>query len=96
MKRNIDIELLKWKKTSQRKVLLIRGTRQIGKTYAIRKLGETFKHFIEINFEEEPQLGNLFSGSLNPTVICKNIADYYEIPIIPGKTLLFFDCFIFS
>ena len=53
MKRNIDIELLKWKKTSQRKVLLIRGTRQIGKTYAIRKLGETFKHFIEINFEEE-------------------------------------------
>ena len=49
--RNIDAELLKWKDSPRRKPLLVRGARQVGKSWAIRHLGETFKHYLEINLD---------------------------------------------
>lgn len=52
MERLIDKELKQWKEKKDRKVLLLRGARQVGKTYSIRKLSKTFKKFLEINFEE--------------------------------------------
>jgi len=61
MKRIIDDYLLKWKKSSDRKVLLMRGARQVGKTYSIRELGKTFKYFIEINFELDKDVKYLAS-----------------------------------
>ena len=51
MKRIIDSFLLEWKNRSNRKPLLLRGARQVGKTYSMRKLGGTFLRFIEINLE---------------------------------------------
>lgn len=56
LKRNIDTELLKWKESPRRKPLIERGARQVGKSWAIRHLGETFRHYIEINLEEEKDL----------------------------------------
>jgi predicted AAA+ superfamily ATPase len=50
-KRLIDFHLTKWMTDSWRKPLLLRGARQVGKTYAVRKLGAQFEHFVEINFE---------------------------------------------
>jgi uncharacterized protein len=91
MKRLIDKELNKWKKAPSRKILLIRGTRQIGKTYSIRQLGSTFKNYIEINFEENKDIKEFFLGSLNPEMICKKISAVFSMPIVPGETLLFFD-----
>ncbi len=60
MKRMIDHHLENWKVDLLRKPLLIRGARQIGKTYAVRQLGKAFDHFIEINFERMPEIHSIF------------------------------------
>ena len=51
-KRHIDKELLRWKDSVNRKPLLLRGARQVGKSTAVRQLGKTFKYFVEINLEK--------------------------------------------
>lgn len=91
MKRNIERQLLDWKHEPARNVLLVRGARQVGKTYSIRELGKTFRHFVEVNFEEEPELRVFFRDSLNPVRLCEKLAAYFATPIIAGETLLFFD-----
>ncbi|VAX35707.1 Predicted ATPase (AAA+ superfamily) [hydrothermal vent metagenome] len=91
MNRNIDDNLLEWKISKQRKVLLLRGARQVGKTYSCRVLGESFKYFLEINFEEEKDVKKLFERTLNPAYLSEKLSAYFSIPIIPGQTLLFFD-----
>lgn len=91
MKRLIDEELNNWKNRKDRKVLLLRGARQVGKTYSIRILGKTFKNFLEVNFEENPHLGSFFKESLNPFEINEKLAFHFNQSIKPGDTLLFFD-----
>ncbi len=91
MIREIDKNLIEWKKDCNRKPLLIRGARQIGKTYSVRKLSERFDTFLEVNFEENPNIKKLFDDSLTPSLICEKLSAYYNQEIIPGKTLLFFD-----
>ena len=91
MKRSIDTHLQQWRQSASRKVLLVRGARQVGKTYAVRQLGRSFAHFLEVNFEEEPPVHRFFADSLNPAGLCEKLAAYYDIPIHPGETLLFFD-----
>jgi len=91
MKRAIDEHLLGWKDEPKRKPLVIRGARQVGKTYSVRQLGTTFPHFLEVNFEKDRRIASLFAGSLEPKNICEKLAAYYQIPITAGSTLLFFD-----
>ncbi|MEG1498937.1 MAG: ATP-binding protein [Bacteroidales bacterium] len=90
-KRSVDIELQKWAKETRRKPLLLRGARQIGKSSTIRNLGKSFKHYIEVNFDDREELSQLFEKSLTPQEICEQLALFYRTPIIPGETLLFFD-----
>lgn len=89
--RNIDTELAQWTREIEGKPLLIRGARQVGKSTAIRELSKKFDHFLEINFEEQRQVHQLFEGDLDPKTLCDNLTILYNTPIIPGKTLLFFD-----
>lgn len=91
LKRTIDRELILWSKNTSRKPLLIRGARQVGKSTAIRALSINFEHYLEINFEEQKQVHRLFEGNLSPETLCENLSVLYNIPIIPGKTLIFFD-----
>ena len=93
LKRNIDEILLAWsqEKPPDRKPLLLRGARQVGKSSAIRQLGKRFRHFVEINFDEEKRFNALFDASLSPQEICEQISLFHKTPIIPGETLLFFD-----
>ena len=91
MERLIDKHLSDWKKAPQRHVLMLRGARQVGKTFAARKLGQSFRHFVEVNFEEEPEISTFFGPSLNPNRICEKLSAFYNTPIIPGQTLLFLD-----
>ena len=91
MKRLIEKALLQWKNDPQRRLLLLRGARQIGKTYTIRELGKTFRHYVEINFDETPAISNLFKSSLNVQQIIERLALISGVPILPGETLLFFD-----
>ncbi len=91
MQRLIDTYLNEWKNNKNRKVLLVRGARQVGKTYSIRQLGKNFNNFIEVNFEEQLQIHNFFESSLDPLEIIKKISIFYGQEIKTGNTLLFFD-----
>ncbi|MBN2638295.1 MAG: ATP-binding protein [Bacteroidales bacterium] len=91
LERNIDKELLRWKSENERKPLLVRGARQVGKSSSIRKLGESFDSFLEVNFEEFRRVHSLFEGDLTPQVLCENLSIMFGKEIVPGKTLLFFD-----
>lgn len=91
MKRLIDYYLLKWKTSPLRQPLLLRGARQVGKTYAVRELGKTFDSFVELNFELQPTLQEIFQDNLNPETILNKLFVITHQKIVPGKTLLFFD-----
>lgn len=93
MFRFIDLHLIEWSQSSDRKSLILRGARQVGKTFAVRKLGERFEHYVEVNFEESPHLKKIFdeNKSLDPKRIIRELSFALEKEIIPGKTLLFFD-----
>ncbi len=91
MWRIVERHLRGWKDEPRRKPLMLRGARQVGKTYCVRKLGSLFTHFVEVNFEKDRQLSALFSGSLAPKPLCEKLSVYFRTPILPGKTLLFFD-----
>jgi len=90
--RHIDNELLSWAKDPDRKVLMLRGARQVGKSSSVRHLSKNFQYYLEINFDEDEETRSFFEkGSLSPQPICELLSIKYGIPIIPGKTLLFFD-----
>ncbi len=82
---------MEWKENPRRKPLLVRGARQVGKSSSIRHLGNTFKYFLEVNFERNPEVGEIFKGNRDVKNITNKLHDFYGIPIIPGETLLFFD-----
>ncbi len=89
--RKIDRDLLEWSEESQRKPLLLRGARQVGKSTSVRELAKNFEYFLEINFEEQKRVHSLFDGDLSPRELCDNLSVMYNIPFVAGKTLLFFD-----
>lgn len=89
--RDIDEELLAWQRDNSRKPLLLRGARQVGKSTVVRNLAKRFDYFLELNFEEQRSLHTLFEGDLDPKDICEKLSVLYNMPIEPGRTLLFFD-----
>jgi predicted AAA+ superfamily ATPase len=93
LERNIDGDLSAWKQSSERKPLLIRGARQVGKSSTVRELGKQFDYFLEINFEkkENKDAKLFFERSSSPKRLCDELSALYETPIIPGRTLLFLD-----
>jgi len=92
MYRLIDDYLENWTVNPHRKPLILRGARQTGKTYAVKKLaGKKFKYFIHLNFERYPELTELFVSSKDPQHINRSLSAYFSVPVIPGETLLFLD-----
>lgn len=91
MQRAIFQSLIEWKKSDPHKVLLLRGARQVGKTFVARELGKTFTHFVEVNFERDLDTQLFFDQNFDPEKICSSLSAYYGIPIIEKQTLLFFD-----
>ncbi len=77
---------------TERKALLITGARQVGKTFAIRKIGkECFDHVIEINFLSDPKFKNAFEEPSDASNILLRLSALTQETLIPGKTLIFFD-----
>lgn len=72
-KRDIDSYLNDWKSSVNRKPLLLRGARQVGKSSAIRHLGGTFKYFVEINLERQKNI-----QTLNPSMADEMISLLYD------------------
>jgi predicted AAA+ superfamily ATPase len=91
MYRNILKDFNIWKSNSSRKPLVIRGGRQVGKTFLIRLFAkEHFNHLVEINFERDPEISTLFA-SRDPEKIIRLLELQFNIPIKSGSTLLFLD-----
>ena len=92
MQRYIISELKEWKSKRRRKPLLLRGARQVGKTWLVEKLAkEEFEFILKIDFEENIELVSLFEGDLDPQKICAELELRTGIDIVTGKTLLFID-----
>ncbi len=94
LKRKIDDFLLNWKKDKERKPLIVKGCRQVGKTESIRHFAEIagYESFIEINFVEEEKYKQIIVDGYNASSIIKNISLLNPIKrFIDGKTLIFFD-----
>lgn len=92
MYRFMDSYLNQWVSESDRKPLLLRGARQVGKTFAVRQLGKKFPKYVEINCEEwEKDCRLLFDKDLNPERILRELSLLAGETIIPGETLLFID-----
>ena len=91
IERSIDKLLLEWKNSDCRKPLLLRGARQVGKSWAVEHLGETFDYFIEVNFEKRPEMLDVFQKIHDVHELTANLSIYYSTPVIPGRTLLFLD-----
>ena len=91
MKRDLTDFLTDWLHSTDRKPLVIRGARQVGKTWLIRNLAESMhKQLIELNFEKKPNFESLFSSN-EPQEIMNNIAASFGKVIEPVNTLLFLD-----
>ena len=93
LKRKADDFLAQWKSDTDRKPLIIRGPRQVGKTETIRKFAaENYENVIEINFVEQPKYKVITEESYEPGEIIKSISLLDNSKrFVPGKTLLFFD-----
>jgi uncharacterized protein len=91
MKRFIDQELLHWKENPGRKPLLIRGARQVGKTFSVRQLANSYPSYLEVNFESDRSVHTFFEKDIDPDEICMNLSAFYNVPVQDGQTLLFLD-----
>ncbi len=89
--RLIDRYLAEWAARPTHKPLLLRGARQVGKSTAVRHLGEQFDGFVEINLEKQPLFNQLVQGDLDVKRIVPQMAAMAGKMIEPGKTLLFID-----
>nr|WP_296084192.1 ATP-binding protein [uncultured Blautia sp.] len=90
--RAIEADIKALLDSDRNEALLITGARQVGKTFIIRKCAkECFENVIEINFIEKPDAVKLFENARSSEDILLRISALTDIPLIPGKTLIFFD-----
>lgn len=80
-----------WINSNNRKPLVVRGARQVGKTWLVRELAKnTNRQLIEINFERDPQIASLFTIN-NPKIILRNLEAHLGVKITISSSLLFLD-----
>ncbi len=92
MLRFIDYDLRRWQESTRRKPLILRGARQVGKTWSIKEFGKNrFESLALVDLERNQSLRKLFDGDLKVTRICSDLEVLLQQKITPGKTLLFFD-----
>ena len=93
MKRKIYDRLLSWKRGSNKKPLMIKGARQVGKTYIVREFGSNeYDSFVELNFILNPEYKDIFDGTLSAEEIYKRLsAQVRGVKLIPNNTLIFLD-----
>ena len=93
LRRKVDEFLIDWKNKPDKKPLIIKGARQIGKTESIKNFAKNnYKNVIEINFVLQKQYKDIFDDGFEVDTIIKNISlRNPNLEFIPGETLIFFD-----
>lgn len=93
MKRKIENQLVEWKHNHDKRCLLVKGARQVGKTYSIDRFArENYKHYTYLNFDENPTYKTIFDGDLDAETLIKQIS--LRVPdaeLEQGETILFLD-----
>ncbi len=92
IERDIINRFKRWKTARDRKPILLKGARQIGKTWAMETFGkESFEYCVKFDFDRQPELKSVFQSTKDPERLLKELTLYCEQPIIAGKTLILFD-----
>ena len=92
MQRIAIYDLKKWKESPERKPLIIRGARQVGKTWLMKEFGQScYDNYVYFNFDEEDELKSVFEVNKNPQRIIELLSMIAGEKIAPGKTLVIFD-----
>ena len=92
MYRDAITRLIVWKEDKYRKPLIVRGARQVGKTWLLHEFGQNaYAKFVYVNFEETPSLQNMFAADFDIERIINVLQIYSGIPITPEDTLIVFD-----
>ena len=86
-------QLIEWKNKEDKMCLMLKGARQVGKTYIIDKFAkENYKNYVYINFDEMPVYKKIFAGNLNVETIIKQITvNIPNVKLIPNETIIFLD-----
>ena len=92
MRRNAMQSLINWKNDPERKPLILRGARQVGKTWLMKEFGQTcYANYVYFNFDEEDELKSIFQANKNPHRIIELLSMISGEKIQPGETLILFD-----
>ena len=92
MRRNAMDNLIKWKHSEDRKPMVLKGARQVGKTWLLKEFGrQHYKNFVYFNFDEEDALKSIFESNKNPQRILELLALIAGQRIQPEDTLIIFD-----
>ena len=92
LERFILKKLIEWKESKYRKPLILKGARQVGKTYILKMFGkENYKDVAYFNFDHDENLYNLFENTKDPKRIIEQLVFLHGKAIEPGKTLIIFD-----
>ena len=92
MKRNVISELIQWKNSEERKPMVLKGARQVGKTWLMKEFGRNYyDSFVYFNFDEEDELKSIFETNKNPFRIIELLSMICDQKIEPEKTLIIFD-----
>lgn len=94
LRRKIENKLLEWKNDPNRKPLIIKGCRQCGKTFSVKKFAEeNYENIVYLNFFENNEFLSVFSGSLEPDYIIMMLSALMgnDASFVPNKTVLIFD-----
>lgn len=93
LERKVDTVLSNWRQNPDRKPMIIKGARQVGKTKSVNAFAKRYyKSVVQINFVEQPKFKNIFDDGYEVNVILKNISLLApSFQFIPGDTLFFFD-----
>ena len=92
MKRNAIQALINWKSNEDRKPMVLKGARQVGKTWLMKEFGKTcYNSFVYFNFDEEDELKSIFEANKNPHRIIELLSMIAGEKILPGQTLVIFD-----
>lgn len=92
MKRNAIQNLIQWKSSEDRKPMVLKGARQVGKTWLMKEFGQSYyDNYVYFNFDEEDELKSIFETNKNPRRIIELLSLICGDKIEPGKTLIIFD-----
>ncbi len=92
MRRNALEDLIRWKDSEDRKPMVLKGARQVGKTWLMKEFGRScYEHFVYFNFDEEEELKSVFEANKNPQRIIELLSLIAGEKILPGETLIAFD-----